>query len=218
MTPNKGAETIDASLFLGARLWTDAEIWLNPEIDQGFGLDNTLGVAGFPSAEAYKVGDNQPYLRLPRLFVRQTLNLDERREPVEPAQIQLGGSRSANRLVLTLGKFSISRNVFDNNQYAHDPRSDFLNWAVVDAGTYDYAADAWAYTVGAALEWYRDAWALRFGLFDLSNVPNSPDLEPRIPRISIRCRSGKEGQAPRSRTREGANHRIRFTRTYGPAQ
>lgn len=177
LTPNKGAETVDVSLFLGARIWTDAEIWLNPEIDQGFGLDNTLGVAGFPSAEAYKVGDNQPYFRLPRLFIRQTLNLDEQRESVEPAQIQLGGSRSANRLVLTVGKFSVG-DVFDNNQYAHDPRNDFLNWAVVDAGSYDYAADAWAYTVGAALEWYRGAWALRFGLFDLSNVPNSPDLEP----------------------------------------
>ncbi len=177
LSPNKGAETVDASLFLGARMWTGAEIWLNSEIDQGFGLDNTLGAAGFPSAEAYKVGDNQPYLRLPRLFVRQTLNLDEQREPVEPAQIQLGGSQSANRLVLTVGKFSVG-DVFDNNQYAHDPRNDFLNWAVVDAGSYDYAADAWAYTVGAALEWYHGAWALRFGLFDLSNVPNSPDLEP----------------------------------------
>ena len=177
LSPNKGAETVDASLFLGARMWTGAEIWLNSEIDQGFGLDNTLGAAGFPSAEAYKVGDNQPYLRLPRLFVRQTLNLDEQREPVEPAQIQLGGSQSANRLVLTVGKFSVG-DVFDNNRYAHDPRNDFLNWAVVDAGSYDYAADAWAYTVGAALEWYHGAWALRFGLFDLSNVPNSPDLEP----------------------------------------
>jgi high affinity Mn2+ porin len=177
LTPNKGAETVDASLFLGARIWTDAEIWLNSEIDQGFGLDNTLGVAGFPSAEAYKVGKNQPYLRLPRLFIRQTLNLDEQREPVEPAQIQLGSSRSANRLVFTVGKFSVG-DVFDNNQYAHDPRSDFLNWAAVDAGTYDYAADAWAYTVGAALEWYQGDWALRVGLFDLSNVPNSPDLEP----------------------------------------
>jgi high affinity Mn2+ porin len=177
LTPNKGAETTDVSLFLGARMWSDAEIWLNPEIDQGFGLDNTVGVAGFPSAEAYKVGDNQPYFRLPRLFIRQTLNLDEQREPEEPAQMQLGGSRSANRLVLTVGKFSVG-DVFDNNQYAHDPRSDFLNWAVVDAGSYDYAADAWAYTVGAALEWYHAAWALRFGLFDLSNVPNSPDLEP----------------------------------------
>jgi high affinity Mn2+ porin len=177
LTPNRGAETVDISLFLGARIWAGAEIWCNPEIDQGFGLDNTLGAAGFPSAEAYKVGKNQPYLRLPRLFVRQTVNLDDQRESVEPAQIRLGGSRSPNRLEFTVGKFSVG-DMFDNNQYAHDPRSDFLNWAAVDAGTFDYAADAWAYTVGAALEWYHNVWALRFGVFDLSDVPNSPHLEP----------------------------------------
>jgi high affinity Mn2+ porin len=91
--------------------------------------------------------------------------------------MQLGGMQSSNRLVITAGKFSVG-DVFDTNQYAHDPRSDFLNWAAVDAGTYDYAADAWAYTVGAAAEWYQGPWVLRFGVFDLSDVPNSAHLEP----------------------------------------
>ena len=53
-----------------------------------------------------------------------------------------------------------------------------MNWALIDAGTFDYAADAWGYTYGAAVEWYRGAWTLRGGLFDLSNVPNSTDLDP----------------------------------------
>jgi len=177
LTPNKGAETMDATLFLGKRLWPGAEIWISPEIDQGFGLDDTLGVAGFPSGEAYKIGKNQPYLRLPRLFVRQTLNLDDSREAADPAQFQLGGTRSPNRLVLTVGKFSVP-DIFDNNQYAHDPKNDFLNWAAIDAGTFDYAADSWGYTVGAAAEWYKGAWVLRLGVFDLSDVPNSPHLDP----------------------------------------
>jgi high affinity Mn2+ porin len=177
LTPNSGRETIDATLFLGAALWSGAEIWIDPEIDQGFGLDDTLGVAGFPSAEAYKVGKNQPYLRLPRLFVRDTLNLDGERQTVTPDVNWLGGERSANRWVFTVGKFSVV-DIFDNNQYAHDPKHDFLNWSVVDAGSFDYAADAWGYTVGAAAEWYQGAWTVRFGVFDLSNVPNSADLEP----------------------------------------
>lgn len=77
LSPGHGAETSDATLYLGARLWRGAEAWVNGEIDQGFGLDDTLGVAGLPSGEAYKIGKNQPYLRLPRLFVRQTLNQDD---------------------------------------------------------------------------------------------------------------------------------------------
>ena len=177
LTPHTNEETVDVTLFLGRRLWSGAEIWIAPEIDQGFGLDDTLGLAGFPSGEAYKVGENHPYLRWHRMFVRQTMNLDEQRERVDPTQLQLGGARSPNRLVLTLGKISVT-DIFDNNQYAHDPRNDFMNWAAVDAGSFDYAADAWGYTAGAALEWYRSAWVLRFGVFDLSNVPNSPHLEP----------------------------------------
>jgi high affinity Mn2+ porin len=68
--------------------------------------------------------------------------------------------------------------VFDTNQYAHDPRNDFLNWGAVDAGTYDYAADAWGFTVGAAAERYIGSWTFRAGVFDLSYIPNSPHLDP----------------------------------------
>jgi high affinity Mn2+ porin len=179
LSPNRGAETTDATLYLGAHLWSGAEGWIDGEIDQGFGLDDTLGAAGFPSGEAYKIGKNQPYLRLPRLFIRQTVNLDEAPQAVDAAANQLGGSRSANRVVITIGKFSVA-DIFDTNQYAHDPRVDFFNWAAIDAGTFDYAADAWGYTAGAAIEWYRNAWTLRAGLFDLSTVPNSADLDPGL--------------------------------------
>jgi len=177
LSPRIGAETTDATIYAGLSLWSGAEGWLNAEIDQGFGLDNTLGVAGFPSAEAYKVGKNQPYLRLPRLFVRQTIDLSEAREHVDASANQLAGAHGIDRLVFTVGKLSVS-DIFDTNLYAHDQRADFLNWTAIDAGTFDYAADAWGYTVGAAVEWYQGAWALRAGIFDLSNVPNSAQLEP----------------------------------------
>lgn len=184
LSPREGRETADLTLYAGARLWSGAEIWINPEIDQGFGLDNTLGVAGFPSGEAYKVGKNQPYLRLPRLFVRQTLDWAGEREAVGPQANQLGGDRSLDRWVFTVGKFSVV-DIFDTNQYAHDPRNDFLNWTAIDAGSFDYAADAWGYTVGAAAERYQGAWTVRAGLFDLSNVPNSVHLEPGLHELQV---------------------------------
>jgi high affinity Mn2+ porin len=184
LSPNIGRETVDTTLFTGIRLWSGAEAWVNPEIDQGFGLDNTLGVAGFPSGEAYKVGKNQPYLRLQRLFVRQTLNLDDTRQPVGGGANQFDCSCSPERLVLTVGKFSVT-DVFDTNRYAHDPRADFLNWALLDAGSFDYAADAWGYTVGAAAEWYEGRWTVRAGVFDLSDVPNSTRLDPGFHEFQI---------------------------------
>jgi high affinity Mn2+ porin len=176
LSPRQGAETFDLTLMLGLRLWTGAEGWVNPEIDQGFGLDDTLGLAGFPSGTAYKVGRSHPYWRLPRLFVRQSVDLGGDVQRVEAIANQLSGTQSANRLVFTVGKLSIS-DIFDTNQYAHDPRNDFLNWTAVDAGTFDYAAESWGYSVGAVAEWYQGMWALRAGVFDLSDVPNSETLD-----------------------------------------
>lgn len=172
----RGDETIDLTIFAGVRPWRGAEIWANPEVDQGFGLSSTLGIAAFPSAEAYKVGAASPYPRLQRLFLRQTIDLGGATQAIAPDLNQLGGSQTADRLVATIGKFSVG-DVFDTNRYAHDPRNDFLNWANVDGGAFDYAADAWGYTYGAAGEWYQSWWTLRAGIFDGSVAPNSKALE-----------------------------------------
>ncbi len=176
LIPGQQRETWDATFYLGLRLWQGAELWIDPEIDQGFGLSDTFGVAGFPSGEAYKLGEAVPYARVPRYFVRDTINFGGASEKIDGAANKLSGSQTADRLVLTLGKFAIT-DVFDTNQYAHDPRSDWMNWALVDTGTFDYAGDAWGYTYGAAVEWYRGDWILRAGLFDLSTVPGSTDLD-----------------------------------------
>ncbi len=164
-------ETTDLTLFAGRRLWSGAEFWLNTEIDQGFGFDDTLGIAGFPSGGAYKIGANTPYVRMPRAFVRQVFSLGSDKVSVAPTANQLGGTQSADNVTLTVGKFSVV-DIFDNNSYAHDPRADFLNWAIIDGGAYDYAADSWGYTYGAALEWNQNWWSLRGGLFQLSAIPN----------------------------------------------
>jgi high affinity Mn2+ porin len=173
---SRGDETIDATLFAGGSPWEGGEAWANVEMDQGFGLSGTFGVAAFPSAEAYKVGAADPYGRLHRLFFRQTFDLGGDEQTVEGQANQLAGSHTSDNLVITLGKFSVT-DIFDNNTYAHDPKGDFLNWAVVDAGAFDYAADAWAYTYGGAAEWSFGNWTLRGGLFDMSRLPNSTELE-----------------------------------------
>jgi high affinity Mn2+ porin len=179
LSPGIERETFDATLYLGVRLWSGAEAWIDPEIDQGFGLDNTMGLAGFPSGEAYKVGRKDPYFRLQRAFVRQTIGRGNSLEVIDATANQLGGYRNSDRWVFTVGKLGVT-DIFDANRYAHDARADFFNWAAIDAGTFDYAADAWGYTVGGAAEWYQGRWAVRAGVFDLSDVPNSEHLEPAL--------------------------------------
>jgi high affinity Mn2+ porin len=177
LIPNIGRETADATLYAGVRLWQGAEAWINPEIDQGFGLSGSVGAAGFPSGEAYKVGADFPYTRLHRAFVRQTIDLGGEVQKVDSGLNQFSGSQTSDRLVLTVGKVGVV-DIFDTNKYAHDPRGDFMNWSLVDTGTFDYAADAWGYTVGAAAEWYTGPWTLRAGVFDLSIAPNTTTLDP----------------------------------------
>ena len=182
LVPNQARETWSNTLYVGLRLWNGAELWVNPEIDQGFGLSGTHGIAGFSSGEAYKTGADYPYARLSRYFIRETINLGGETQKVEADANQFGGSQSADRLVITIGKFGVAdaetRSVFDANIYAHEAHDDFLNWALLDTGTFDYAADAWGFTYGAAAEWYKGGWTLLGGIFDLSIVPNSTELDP----------------------------------------
>jgi high affinity Mn2+ porin len=175
----RARETVDGTLYAGFRPWTGAEFWINPEIDQGFGLSDTLGVAGYVSGEAYKLGKWQPYFLIQRAFLRQTVDLGGDTEKLEPDPNQLGGTQTADRLVFTIGKYSIV-DLFDTNKYAHDPRNDFFNWSIIDQGAFDYAANAWGYTYGAAAEWYQDWWTARAGVFDLSKTPNGLNLSEGI--------------------------------------
>lgn len=185
LTPNSQAkETFDATLFFGVRLSDQLAFFADPEIDQGFGLSNTQGIAGFPSAEAYKVGKYHPYFRLQRAFFRYVDDLGGEQETVSPGANTLAGVRTHDNLTITLGKFAVP-DIFDTNRYAHDPRADFLNWSIIDAGAFDYAADAWGYTYGAAIEWTQAWWTLRAGLFDLSRIPNSTELTRGLGQFSI---------------------------------
>jgi high affinity Mn2+ porin len=177
LIPNQGRETWDATLGIGVKLWHGAEFWSDAEIDQGFGLSSTKGIAGFPSGTAFKAGTSVPYARLPKYFIRQTIDLGGEMQKTDAAFNQFAGSHTADRLVITFGKFSVT-DVFDTNKYATNPRRDFMNWALINTGSFDYASDAWGYTYGVAAEWYRGDWTVRGGLFDLSSTPGKAELDP----------------------------------------
>ena len=182
--PNQARQTWDVTLYAGIRLWDGAEFWINPEVDQGFGLSDTHGLAGFPSAEAYKIGARVPYVRLTRFFLRQVIELGGETQDVAAGINQFPATTTANRVVLTVGKIGVP-DLFDANRYAHDPRNDFMNWALVDTGSFDYASDAWGYTYGAVAEWYQGPWTVRGGGFDLSTVPNSTALDPSFGQFQL---------------------------------
>lgn len=164
-------QTTDADLFFDVHIWPGGEIYLNPEYYQGFGLGITHGLAAFPNSEAYKVGKYRGDVYIPRLFLRQVWGFGGEQEQLATGQLQLAENVDISRLTLQVGKFSVT-DVFDNNNYAHDPRGDFLNWAAVDALAFDYAADSLGFEYGLWLELNRKNWAARYGIFTVPRVAN----------------------------------------------
>lgn len=168
-------ETTDATAYLGLDLHRGLEFWWNPEMNQGIAPSNTLGVAAYVNGDGAKVGKRHPYFRTSRAFFRQTVDLGGGKDTVEADTNRLARDSTRDRLTVTLGKFNAT-DIFDDNAYAHDPKSDFMNWALIDGGAFDYAADAWGYTYGGAAEWRTGAWTWRGGVFDTSRYPNGKSL------------------------------------------
>src|SRR6476646_9351312 len=54
--------SLTATLYLGAKLWKGAGLYLNPELAGGSGLSGALGMAGSSNGETFRVGNPAPAL------------------------------------------------------------------------------------------------------------------------------------------------------------
>ena len=180
LTPAPQAQaTWSNSLFLNVRLWDGAEVYYNPELLQGFGLSDTVGVAGFPSGEAQKSNFPYPHYNTSRLFLRQTFGFGGEQEELASGPSQIASKVDVSRLTLQVGKFSVL-DIFDGNSYAKDTRKDFMNWALWAPGAFDYAADKLGLTYGVTAELNQKHWALRAGYFLIDAELNSNNFDTRV--------------------------------------
>ena len=199
-------ETWTVSAFLGVRLWQGGELYYNPELLQGFGVANTVGAGGYPNGEAQKSNFPYPRYNTSRIFLRQEIGLGGEREKVEGEYGQLSGEKDVSRVTLQVGKFSV-KDVFDANDYAQDPRIDFLNWSIWASGAFDYPADKLGLTWGLTAELNRPQLGGACGLFpgrrraQFQHVRHEPVLARRLCR-----RAGNALQALRPARRAAAGH------------
>ncbi|MDE2118766.1 MAG: carbohydrate porin [Betaproteobacteria bacterium] len=171
--------TFTSDAFLGVRVRQGSELYFVPEITQGVPFSNLTGMGGFTNGEITRVSGTNPTIYRQQLFLRQTWGLGGDTEKIESGMNQLAGVVEKNRFVLTAGNFS-TLNIFDNNTYAHDPRTQFMNWSNMTYAAYDYAADARGFGWGFAGEWYQDDWVLRFGRMTGPREPNQLPLDFRF--------------------------------------
>ncbi len=171
--------SITSTLFVGTHLWAGGEFFVNPEIAGGSGISSTLGVAGFPNGEVYRVGATAPDVIVARVFIRQNFGLGGEMESIAGGQNVLTQPLPSSRLTLTLGKFGLM-DIFDDNAYSHDPRSQFMNWSLMGHGAWDYAADTKGYNYGVALQLKQPNYALNFALVMEPSYANGPIFDSRI--------------------------------------
>jgi hypothetical protein len=104
---------------------------------------------------------------------------DSRKEHVESDANQLAGERPMTRYSIYAGRFSAT-DFFDNNNYTHDPRAQFMAWGVMYNGAWDYSADTRGYTWGIVQEFHTENWTLRYGIASEPKVANGPTFDRRL--------------------------------------
>jgi high affinity Mn2+ porin len=177
-----GEETqtsLTTTLFGGARLWKGMEAYFNPEMSGGSGLSKTLGIAGFPNGETFRVGGAEPKIYIARLYFTQNFEWGNDKEYIEDDVNQLAGWKSKRYLKVTVGKFGMA-DFFDGNEFSHDARSQFMNWSLMDNAAWDYPANTRGYVFGAVAELGQPNWALRFGYTMTTTSANGAIWDERI--------------------------------------
>jgi len=181
LNTNQEVETsITSTLFLGLKLFNGLELFANPEISGGSGISGAVGLAGFSNGETFRIGSPKPALYPARLFLKYNLNLDDKESGISDDKAnQLPEKESKENLAIIIGKFGIA-DYFDNNDYTHDPRTQFLNWSLMNSGAWDYPADTRGYTWGITLMYNNPSYEILFaGVMEPQNA-NGLEMDQHI--------------------------------------
>jgi high affinity Mn2+ porin len=171
--------SLTTTLFFGWQPFRDTQFYFDPEIAGGRGFSATNGIANFPNGEMPRVATATPKPYLARLFVTHDFGFGDEREATESDENQLAGSRPATRYSITLGRFSAT-DFFDDNAYTHDPRTQFMGWAIMYNGAWDYPADTRGYTWGWVHEFHTRRWSARYASMAEPRVANGERFDRRI--------------------------------------
>jgi hypothetical protein len=111
-----------ADLVIGCRPWENAEAVAVPELVRGSGLSGSLGLGSPSNADA--AGTRAWSFNLTRLFVRQTIDISYGAFGRDDDPMRFQRPLAIERVTLTAGRFAAD-DIFDNNRFAHDARTQF---------------------------------------------------------------------------------------------
>lgn len=179
--PREHATSRVETLYTGFQITNQLEILADVESAGGAGLSNALGIAGFTNVDVVRnptLGE-APYVS--RVMLHYTIPLSKETTEATRNPLSLASTVPVRRLELRLGKMS-TVDFFDLNSVGSDSHLQFMNWATVNNGAFDYAADTRGYTYGFVAEYYDKNWAARFGEMLMPTIANGITLDWDIAR------------------------------------
>lgn len=168
--------SLSVSGFLAYKPLRNTYFVFNPEAAGGKGLSKTLGIAGFPNGEVYRVGDPSPKPFIARLYAEQRIPISQRKTWVTDDQNQIAEYTHQDYFSIIAGKFSLT-DFFDDSQISHDPRTQFMNWSLMGNGAWDYPANTRGYTIGTVVQLLYHDWAIRTAMTAIPIEANGPELQ-----------------------------------------
>ena len=171
--------SLTTTLFFTWRLEQDTFLVFDPEMAGGRGFSGVNGIADQPNGEIPRVAGATPKPYIARLFIQHDFGFGSAKEHQESDENQLGGDRPVNRYSIYAGRFTLT-DYFDNNNYTHDPRMQFMAWGVMYNGAWDYPADTRGYTWGIVQEANTRNWSFRYGIVAEPKVANGQQFDRRL--------------------------------------
>jgi high affinity Mn2+ porin len=171
--------SLTTTLFFSLRLEDNTVLVFDPEIAGGRGFSSVDGLANPSNGELPRVASAEPKPYLARLFIQHDFGFGSEKEHVESDQNKLGGERPVTRYSIYAGRFSVT-DYFDDNNYTHDPRTQFMAWGVMYNGAWDYPADTRGYTWAIVQEFNTRNWAVRYGIAAEPKFANGSQFDRRL--------------------------------------
>jgi len=171
--------SLTTTLFFALRLDQNTTFVFDPEIAGGRGFSGINGLANSSNGELPRVASATPKPYIARLYLSHDFGFGKETEAVESDENQLTGRRPVNRYTVTAGRFTLT-DFFDDNRYSHDPRTQFMGWAVMYNGAWDYPADVRGYTWGWVHELHLKNWSFRYASAAMPRVANGLRFDRRL--------------------------------------
>lgn len=163
--------------YFGMQMPEHLQAYLDVEMFKGDGIGRGTGLGGLTDGDVVRAGTGLPKTPyVARAYLQYTLPLAEGIRTQSRAQDQLPGPVPVSSFTVKLGKLSVADD-FDQNSYANNVRSQFMNLAFTNNLAWDYAADTRGYTGGLLLAYAQPDWALKFGVYRMPVLANHPQLE-----------------------------------------